>query len=298
MHTSFLIAGLAAMASASPLMGRQQPSQPSFAPASNGTPPAGGRPDAGRPSGPPPMGSPPVSSSAPSPPAASPSQLGKPGAPNPVTPKGLVGELLTADSTVARFKEIKADIDAGQISLKFDHNPAANPNATVGEGGQVDLANRANFPVLTTLGISNAVVFFQPCGLNTPHIHPRASEYFTLATDTKMSTGFVLENGLTDEFKTNLTIWQGTVFPQGSIHWQQNEDCKPAVGVAGLNSEDPGASSIAQNFLRFTSPDVVDAALGFPAEINAANFAQFASKLPTSLSNGVKECLVRCQIAH
>ncbi|KPI37195.1 Spherulin-1A [Cyphellophora attinorum] len=284
MHASILIATLAAsMVSATPLMARQQqPSQPAFAPA----------PSAGSP--PPP---PPTTTSITSPPVTT-GQLGKPGTPNKVPPKGLVGELLTEDTTVTRFKDIKAQIDAGAISLKFDHNPAANPNVTAGMGGQVDLANRANFPVLTGLGISSATIFFQPCGLNTPHVHPRATEYFTLATDTKMSTGFVLENGLTEEFKTNLTIWQGTVFPQGSIHWQQNDDCKPAVGVAGLNSEDPGASSIAQNFLRFTSADVVDAALGFPAEINGENFAQFAAALPASLSKGVKECLVRCNIPH
>jgi hypothetical protein len=321
MHASILIATLAAsMVSATPLMARQQqPSQPGFAPAPSGAPPvapAGGRPDSSgwtsAPAGSPPP--PPTTTSVTSPPAST-GQLGKPGTPNKVPPKGLVGELLTEDTTVTRFKDIKAQIDAGAISLEFDHNPAANPNVTAGMGGQVDLANRANFPVLTGLGISSATIFFQPCGLNTPHgksfpaatlvpaltrpaVHPRATEYFTLATDTKMSTGFVLENGLTDEFKTNLTIWQGTVFPQGSIHWQQNDDCKPAVGVAGLNSEDPGASSIAQNFLRFTSADVVDAALGFPAEINGENFAQFAAALPASLSKGVKECLVRCNIPH
>ena len=152
--------------------------------------------------------------------------------------------------------------------------------------------------VARLLTVYSATIFFQPCGLNTPHIHPRATEYFTLATKNKMKTGFVLENGETDEFTAELGIWQGTVFPQGSIHWQQNEDCTPAVGVAGLNSADPGASSIAQNFLRFTNGDVVDAALGFPAEINASNFAQFQNAIPAPLAKGVKECLVRCNIAH
>lgn len=299
MHASSFIALLAAAAvSATPLMGRNtQP--PSYAPAPSG--------DAANPAyhG---SSSPSAWSAAPEPtPAPSKSgdapaatgQLGVPNAsPNPVPPKGIVGELLTADSTVARFKTIKEDIDAGEIKLVFDHNPSANPNVTAGQGGQVDLANRVNFPVLTGLGISSATIFFQPCGLNTPHVHPRATEYFTLATDTKMTTGFVLENGLTDEFTAELGIWQGTVFPQGSIHWQQNDDCKPAVGVAGLNSEDPGASSIAQNFLRFTSADVVDAALGFPPEISAENFREYQNLLPASLARGVQECLTRCNIKY
>jgi hypothetical protein len=233
--------------------------------------------------------------------AAAPSgtaSLGAPAKPNLPVPSGLVAELLTESSAVGRFTKIKEQINAGALSLTFDHNPQANPSVTPGEGGQVDLANQANFPPLVDLGISNAVIFFQPCGLNTPHIHPRASEYFTLATNTKMSTGFVLENGLSDEFTANLTIWQGTVFPQGSLHWQQNESCEPAVGTAALSDSDPGASSMAQTFLRFTNPDIVEAALGLPNEITADNFAQFQNAIPASLAKGVEECFNRCNIKY
>lgn len=227
--------------------------------------------------------------------------LGVPTAsPNPVPSKGFVGKLLTEDTTVNRFKDIAAEIKNGDVSLKFDFNPAANPNVTAGYGGQVDLAQRGNFPILTGLGISAAGIFFQPCGLNTPHIHPRASEFFTLVTDNEvpMLTGFVLENGLTDEFNTTLTQFQGTVFPMGSIHFQQNLDCKPATAIAGLSSDEPGASSIAQNFIKFLDPAVVDAALGFPKQIDANNFQEFKDKIPLSLAKGVEECLIRCQIPY
>jgi Cupin len=219
---------------------------------------------------------------------------------NPTAPTDFVGKLLTAPNTVARFKTIRDGINADQIDLKFDFNPAANPSVTAGVGGQVDLAQRGNFPVLTTLGISAATIFFQGCGLNTPHIHPRATEFFTLTTPSKlgMRTGFVMENQQNDEFNTTITQYQGTVFPQGSIHWQQNLDCEPAVGVAGLNSEDPGASSIAQNFLKQTAADILDATLGFPKEINADNFAQFRKNIPAPLANGVEECLKRCNMKY
>lgn len=225
--------------------------------------------------------------------------LGNPTAvPNPVPSKGTIANLLTQDNRVARFKEIQKEVEEGNLALKFDFNPAANPNATVGLGGQVDLASRANFPILTDLGISAAGVFFNPCGLNTPHIHPDATEFFTLVTETSMLTGFVLENGLSTEFNTTLTQFQGTVFPQGSIHFQQNLDCKPAVGIAGLNSEDPGASSVAQNFLINIDPAIVDATLGFPKQIDASNFAQFKANIPVSIAKGVEECLKRCNIAY
>ncbi|EXJ85605.1 hypothetical protein A1O1_05971 [Capronia coronata CBS 617.96] len=218
--------------------------------------------------------------------------------PNPAPVPGLVGKLLTDDTTVDRFADIAGQLAAGAISLKFDFNPAANPGIKPGDGGQVDLANRKNFPVLTGQGISAAGIFFQPCGLNTPHIHPRATEFLTLVTDTTMLTGFVLENNLTAEFNTTLSQFQGTVFPQGSIHFQQNLDCKPAVAIAGLNSEDPGASSIAQNFLVNLDPTVVDAALGFPKQIDASNFAEFKMHIPASLAKGVEECFARCHMSY
>jgi len=228
--------------------------------------------------------------------------LGNPSAvPNPKPTAGTIAKLLTEDTRVDRFTEIQAEVAAGNFNLKFDFNPKANPiaaNATQPLGGQVDLANRKNFPLLTGLGISAAAIFFAPCGLNTPHIHPDATEFFTLVTDTNMETGFVLENGFVAEQRTNLTLFQGTAFPQGSIHWQQNLDCKPAVGIAGLNSEDPGASSIAQNFLINTSGDIVDAALGFPKQIDANNFADFKKNIPVSLAKGVEECLIRCNMQY
>jgi len=218
--------------------------------------------------------------------------------PNPAPTAGTVAKLLTEDSRVARFKEIQAEVAAGNLALKFDFNPAANPGVNATKGGQVDLANRANFPILTDLGISAAGIFFNPCGLNTPHIHPDATEMFTVATNNNISTGFVLENGLATEFSTSLTQFQTTVFPMGSIHWQQNNDCTPAVAIAGLNSEDPGASSIAQNFLVNTDAAIVDATLGFPKQIDANNFAAFRASIPAPLVEGVEACLIRCNINY
>jgi hypothetical protein len=221
--------------------------------------------------------------------------IGNPSAkPNAAIPSGLVASLLTSDSEVDRFTLLAAQDPTHQV---FDFNLAANPGTVVGLGGEVELANRKNFPILTELGLSAAVLFFNPCGLNTPHIHPRASEFFTLATDGRIETGFVLENGLTTEFNTTLTQFQGTVFPQGSIHFQQNLECTPQVGIAGLNSEDPGASSIAQNFFAL-DPAVIDATLGFPKQIDANNFAQFKKAIPTPFAEGIESCLKRCNIKY
>jgi len=90
----------------------------------------------------------------------------------------------------------------------------------------------------------------------------------TLVEGEKMEFGFVLENQLVGpkqnpEVAGYLNAFEATVFPQGSIHYQFNNNCKPATFVAALNSEDPGTSQIAQNFFALNS-EVVDATLGFP----------------------------------
>jgi len=65
------------------------------------------------------------------------------------------------------------------------------------------------------------------------------------------------------------------------------------VFVAGLNSDDPGASSIAQNFFGLRQ-DVVEATLGFPDAIDGKNFKAFKDRIPVPFARGVEECLKRC----
>ena len=80
--------------------------------------------------------------------------------------------------------------------------------------------------------------------MNTPHTHPRATEFLYLVNG-NMEAGFIEENGA--RFVVNqLTAGQGTLFPQGSIHYQINTGCEPIKFVAALNNEDPGANQIAQ----------------------------------------------------
>ena len=80
--------------------------------------------------------------------------------------------------------------------------------------------------------------------MNTPHTHPRATEIIYLVNG-EIEAGFIEENGA--RFVHNVvTKGQGTLFPQGSIHYQINTGCDPVLFVAALNNEDPGTSQIAQ----------------------------------------------------
>ncbi|KAF7309184.1 Spherulin-1b protein [Mycena kentingensis (nom. inval.)] len=209
--------------------------------------------------------------------------------------------LRTQPSVDDRFKKLLTDSsgalltgDALRQLTVFDFNgqtPAAGA-----KGGSILLATVDNFPILEELGISGAISFVEPCGLNIPHSHPRANEFFTVI-DGILDTGFVQENGFNAVVSTQLGKYQATVFPQGSIHFQQNPTCSPAIFVAALNSEDPGRSDVATSFFMLPS-DVVDAALGFPETIGGSNIAQWKAHLPVNLAAGVESCLQACGLSH
>ena len=225
---------------------------------------------------------------------ASPSSTSSAASPdaNPTLSPELLKNLAQQPTTVDRFSEL-LKTDPKTAPLKFDFNPAANPAFRSSAGGVI-LATRKTFAPLIDLGISSAVGFMAPCSINTAHTHPRATEFLTVVQG-QVESGFILENGLPTQINTTLTQFQGTVFPMGSIHFQVNSQCEDAVFVAGLNSDDPGASTVAQNFFGL-SPDVVHATLGFPDAINAENFEQFKANIPVPFAQGVEECLNRCGI--
>ncbi|OAK94739.1 RmlC-like cupin [Phaeosphaeriaceae sp. SRC1lsM3a] len=214
--------------------------------------------------------------------------------------------LLTVPTAVKRFqtlitqkvngetKLLEGDDLKKQIVFPFTPPPVANQTA----GGAAVAANIDSFPILTGLGISTTLGFLQPCGINTPHVHPRATEFLTVVDGKNVKFGYVLENGLVSgknnpEVAGSLQQFEGTVFPQGSIHFQFNDNCEQAVFVAALNNEDPGTNQVAQGFFNLNS-QVINATLGFPKEINGKNIDEFKSTIPPNLAQDVQVCLARC----
>ncbi|KAJ3820576.1 spherulin-1B precursor [Lentinula raphanica] len=209
----------------------------------------------------------------------------------------IAGGLMTEPSSNDRFEKLLTDGN-GQLltgeALRqltvFDFNNQKPADGA--KGGSILLATVDSFPILQNLGIAGAVSFIEPCGLNIPHIHPRADEVL-ITVEGILDTGFVMENGFNTEIETQLGKYQGTVFPMGSIHYQQNPTCDPAVFVAAFNTEDPGRSDIATSFWMLPS-DVINAALGFPTTIGGQNIGAWRSHLPVNLAAGVDSCLQSC----
>lgn len=138
--------------------------------------------------------------------------------------------------------------------------------------------------------------------MNSPHTHPRATEFFTVVQG-KFKTGFMLENGFlanaTERRQTTqvsvqeLGPFQATVFPLGSIHYQFNDQCEPATFIATFNSADPGTSQVAQNYF-FLDEQIVNITLGEINQVDGSNIEQFRTSLPANLVQAVDSCLSKC----
>lgn len=149
------------------------------------------------------------------------------------------------------------------------------------------------------LGISMTAGFLEPCGINTPHVHPRANEFLVLVQGSNLRFGSVLENGLVapgqnQEIAGVLGQYDGTIFPQGSIHYQFNDACEKAIFLAALDSTNPGTSSMAQNFFSLNT-GVVNATLGYPKAVDdGRSYEAFLKAIPPNLAQDVGSCLARC----
>ncbi|CAD6246947.1 unnamed protein product [Miscanthus lutarioriparius] len=126
-------------------------------------------------------------------------------------------------------------------------------------GSNVTLINVMQLPGLNTLGISLARINYAPLGQNPPRTHPHATEILTVLEGT-LYVGFVTSN--TDNgnklFAKVLNKGDVFVFPQGLIHFQFNPvHDKPAVAIAALSSQNPGAITIA-NAVFGSKPPISD----------------------------------------
>jgi len=196
----------------------------------------------------------------------------------------LVADLKLAPTQVARLNILQNNRD-----WLFDFN--AGVGTTISAGGNLTLANVANFPALFANGMAMAIGQLAPCGMNTPHTHPRATEFLYLASSGQLQTGFIEENGARFVINT-LSQGQGTIFPKGSTHFQANLGCEPLTFVAALNDEDPGASQVAQRFFGLPT-DVVAATLG---DVGVQEVVELATGIPDNLAIGIDSCLQKCNI--
>jgi hypothetical protein len=221
----------------------------------------------------------------------------------------IVNSMRDATTQVGRFKALLQDKEANLLpddELRqrtiFDFNSAKA--APPGNGGAIGVASIASFPIVADSGIAVAMGFLGPCGLNTPHTHPRATEFLTLIQGDRLESGFILENGFVgpdgktpQEVRTSITTNQGTVFPVGSNHWQFNPTCDDVTFVAALSNDDPGTSQLAQNFFNLDG-EVIEATLGFPEALTADKLPEFRKNIPVNVAEIVEQCVQKCGLKN
>ncbi|CAA9956975.1 hypothetical protein CFE70_000556 [Pyrenophora teres f. teres 0-1] len=172
----------------------------------------------------------------------------------------------------------------------YDFNQHPNFNSPT---GAVINADAATFPAVTGLGSSVALLKLAPCGMLPPHLHPRATNMVTAITG-NTTTYMIGENGVAMR-KVDLTPLMVTLFPQGSLHMMQNNDCEPSLLISSLNSDDSGTLNILPSL--WTVPqDIVDAAFG-DASMNKDDMGKGIPAVGTGAIIGSAECKKRCGIS-
>jgi len=200
-------------------------------------------------------------------------------------------QLVLATTDIERISLVAA---GGDESFVFDFgNPPNGTQPPPGPGGSVVAATAGTFPALIGRQAAAALFILNPCGLVVPHTHPRSNE-FILVTQGTVFTQFLTESGSL-LISNTLTQYQGTLFPQGSIHLEFNPTCNTSIFTAGFNDNDPGVSAIAPNFLSL-DPELIGATLGGDNVISGAELASIEKALPAAVVIQVADCLKTCGI--
>lgn len=241
---------------------------------------------------------------------------------NPFSKRGVnpntVNILTPTQLTTQRDALFLAQTEAAREAILFPNAPNAangtfqfiNGTVTAPTGGTILLSTVNNFPALGSTGLSQAVGFVNPCGLNTPHWHPRANEFLTVTQGTLVGA-LILENdsgfgnvvgapppvvGPYQQIETTLSNYTGMLFPKGLVHWQFNPECEPAVFVASFDIPDPGRVEAARGFFSGTSDEVLQASAGYSEFLTPAQLKGLRPTLTSSFTSIVESCAKKCGI--
>ncbi|KAG6546552.1 hypothetical protein Mapa_012101 [Marchantia paleacea] len=126
----------------------------------------------------------------------------------------------------------------------FTFDRLRNIDVKQGQFANVTNANVNAFPVLSGLGVSNALLIYPPGSVNVPHTHPRGTETLFILEGT-------LEVGLIDTTQPVPVLFTQTlykddifVFPRGLVHFQINKSKKNVRAYASFSSTNPGLVSL------------------------------------------------------
>lgn len=233
---------------------------------------------------------------------------------NPNTVNVLTPEQLTDQ----RDRLLLAQSETARESILFPNPPNAsndtfqfvNNTVTAPTGGTIAIASVDNFPALGSTGLGGAVGFVNPCGMNTPHLHPRSNELLTVVQGTLIGT-LILENdngagnvvggpppliGAIPQINTTLANYTSMLFPKGNVHFQYNPECEPAVFVAAFDSPDPGRTQAAQGFFSAEPDEIILSSTGYSEFLTPAQIKGLRPTLSSAFASIIESCAKKCGI--
>ena len=163
-------------------------------------------------------------------------------------------------------------------------------NVNRGKGGNITRMNVENRPALEGQKFSFAAIILEPCAINLPHSHPRATEGLFVAEGEEQLVGFILENNVR-VFTNVLKKGMATFFPQGAIHFEINLSCKRSILIPSFNSEDPGVQTTLNNLFLF-NVDVLQAT----SNLTPTEIAAIRAIIPIAPGLGIDKCLKKCNL--
>ena len=166
----------------------------------------------------------------------------------------------------------------------------STPTAT-GAGGNGKLVDVTSLKPLQGLGVSSVIFEIEPCAINLPHVHPRATELFHVLQGS-FTTAFLEEN-TGRVIENQLTVGQVTVFPQGLVHFEQNLGCRKAVFLSAFSSEDAGVVTLSTRLFDFNQQSLTSTFNQTDAVINSLR-----ESVRSNPAVGRGECLARCGLTR
>jgi oxalate decarboxylase/phosphoglucose isomerase-like protein (cupin superfamily) len=190
-------------------------------------------------------------------------------------------------SSATKYRQqFDADTEGYFYQNLYDLRPSET-----GLGGTLKRWDITN-PALFDQGASQAILEFEPCGLNMPHVHPRALEFLHVLTG-NLTITFIEENGgraITQTLGPGSSIY----VPQGLLHAEHNLGCTPASFMNTFTHVNPGTSTMPTALFKFPI-ETIQTAMG---NIDRELVEQLIADVPTNLAQGPPECLARCGISQ
>lgn len=175
-------------------------------------------------------------------------------------------------------------------SSDFVYDLKGARNTGKGPSGTKKAVTRAQMQSLTGEGLSMALLTLEPCGINLPHHHLRASEMIYVIEGSILRSGLAEENG-GRTLVHDIEAGEVTFYPQGLVHYQQNLGCDTVTFLAAFSHDDPGFFD--ESLRLFTFPNE---ALASTFDMPEAFVKDLGKDLPVGIAKGREKCLTRCTI--